>query len=187
MPLPLKLLNSFFQSVTARTSGFNTISTGSLTISALFFVMILMFIGGSSGSTAGGIKVNTLGLIAITVWNTVRGKEHPEAFGREIPLGQIFRGITLLVLALGLITIVFFILSVTENFPTINILFETVSAFGTVGLSTGITPDLSIAGKVMIIIMMFIGRLGPLTLTLVLTRTQRTSRYRYPMDSVRIG
>jgi trk system potassium uptake protein len=187
MPLPIKILNSFFLSVTARTAGFNTINTGALTIYALFFVMILMFIGGSSGSTAGGIKVNTLGLIFITVWNTIRGREHPEAFGREIPLEQIFRGITLLVLSLGLIGIVFFALSVTEHFPSINILFETMSAFGTVGLTTGITPDLSIAGKVIIIIMMFAGRLGPLTLTIALAGSRKISQYRYPKDSVRIG
>lgn len=81
----------------------------------------------------------------------------------------------------------FFILSITERFPSINILFETVSAFGTVGLTTGITPGLSAIGKVIIIIMMFIGRLGPLTLTMALTTTQKTNKYSYPKDSVRIG
>jgi trk system potassium uptake protein len=187
LPLPLKILNSFFQSVTARTSGFNTLHTGSLTIFALLFIMLLMFIGGSSGSTAGGIKVNTIGLIFITIWNTVRGRDRPEAFGRELPLEQIFRGITLLVLALGLLFVVFYVLSITENFPSIDILFETVSAFGTVGLSTGITPDLSLAGKAIIIVMMFIGRLGPLTLTLALARPRKIDPFRYPKDSVRIG
>jgi trk system potassium uptake protein len=146
-----------------------------------------MFIGGSSGSTAGGIKVNTIGLIFITIWNTIRGREQPEVFGREIPLEQIFRGITLLVLSLGLIAVVFYVLSITEKFTSIDILFETVSAFGTVGLSTGITPDLSLAGKAIIIVMMFIGRLGPLTLTLALAGTQKTSRFHYPKDTVRIG
>lgn len=187
MPLPVKILNAFFQSVTARTSGFNSLNTGALTLFVLLFIMLLMFIGGSSGSTAGGIKVNTLGLLFITIWNTIRGKEHPEAFGREIPLEQIFRGVTLLVLAIGLIVVVFYILSITENFPSINILFETVSAFGTVGLSTGITPDLSLAGKAIIVIVMFIGRLGPLTLTLALAGTQKISKFRYPKDTVRIG
>jgi trk system potassium uptake protein len=187
MPLPLKILNAFFQSVTARTSGFNSLNTGALTLYALLFIMILMFIGGSSGSTAGGIKVNTLGLIFITVWNTIRGREHPRAFGREIHLDQIFRGVTLLVLSLGLIALVFYVLSITEHFTSIKILFETISAFGTVGLTTGITPDLSLAGKAIIIAMMFIGRLGPLTLTLALAGTQKISKFRYPKDSVRIG
>jgi trk system potassium uptake protein len=187
MPLPIKLLNSFFQSVTARTSGFNTINTGALTIYTLTFVMVLMFVGGASGSTAGGIKVNSLGMIFVIVWNTIRGRIYPKAFDREIPFEQIFRGITLLVLSLVLIVIVFFILSITETFPSIKILFETISAFGTVGLTTGITPDLSIFGKVVIIFLMFIGRLGPLTLTMALAKTQQISKYRYPKDSIRIG
>jgi trk system potassium uptake protein len=187
MPLPLKVLNAFFQSVTARTSGFNSLSTPALTLYALFFIMVLMYIGGASGSTAGGIKVNTIGLIIITVWNTIRGKEHPGVFGREFPPEQIFRGMTLLVISLGLIAVVFFILSFTETFPSFKILFETVSAFGTVGLSTGITPFLSIPGKLVIVLTMFIGRLGPLTLVMSLARVQNKAAYRYPQGSVRIG
>jgi trk system potassium uptake protein len=182
-----KILNAFFQSVTARTAGFNTIDTGALTMNALFFIMILMFIGGASGSTAGGIKVNTAGIIIATIWNTIRGRENPGAFGREFQVQQIFRALTLLVISLGLVVVVFLILSATEHFPSINILFETISAFGTVGLSTGITPELSFIGRMAIIVTMFIGRLGPLTLVLILARTQRTSTYRYPKESVRIG
>jgi trk system potassium uptake protein len=187
LPLPLKVLNAFFQSVTARTAGFNSIDTGSLTIFALFFVIILMFIGGASGSTAGGIKVNTFGLIISTIWNTLRGKEHPGAFGREFQLEQIFRAMTLLVISLGLIAVVFFALTITEHFSSFRILFETVSAFGTVGLTTGITPLLSLAGKLIIVMTMFIGRLGPLTLIMALSRGQQKSLFRYPKDSVRIG
>jgi trk system potassium uptake protein len=187
MPLSLKILNSFFQSVTARTAGFNVINIGALTVYTLFFSMILMFIGGAAGSTAGGIKVNTIGLIVATIWGTIRGKEHPGAFRREFPIEQIFRAMTLLVLSLGVIVVAFFILSITEDFHSINVLFEAVSAFGTVGLTTGITPSLSLAGKAVIIVLMFIGRLGPLTLTMSLARNKRVSKYRYPADSVRIG
>ncbi len=187
MPVQLKLLNSFFQSVTARTAGLNSIDTGSLTTLALFFVMILMFIGGASGSTAGGIKVNTVGIILSTIWNTIRGKEHPGAFGREFPVQQIFRGMVLLVISLVLIVVTFLVLTYTEKFSMIRVLFETVSAFGTVGLSTGITPDLSVAGRVILIFMMFIGRLGPLTLIMVLASSQRTRGYRFPQESVRIA
>jgi trk system potassium uptake protein len=187
MPLGLKILNSFFQSVTSRTAGFNTLDLGLFRVYALFLVMILMFIGGSSGSTAGGIKVNTIGLIFVTVWNTLRGKEHPGVFGRELPLEQIFRGMTLLVISLGVIVVVFFCLSITEPFNSLKILFETVSAFGTVGLTTGITPFLSIGGKLIIVFTMFIGRLGPLTLTMALAGSQHKTLYRYPKDSVRIG
>jgi trk system potassium uptake protein len=187
LSLSEKILNAFFQSVTSRTSGFDTFSTGSMSSYALYFTMILMFIGGVAGSTAGGIKVNTFGMIIITIWNTIRGKEHPGVFGREFPIQQIFRGMTLLVLSLGIIVIWFLVLSATDHFPSINILFETISAFGTVGLTTGITPALSIIGKIFIIFMMFIGRLGPLTLTMALAKAQQTSQFRYPQESIRIG
>jgi trk system potassium uptake protein len=187
MPFQNKILNAFFQSITARTAGFNTLDTGALTLFSLFFVMILMFIGGASGSTAGGIKVNTLGIILSTIWSTLRGKETPGAFGREFPIQQIFRGMALLVISLGLIVGVFLLLSYTEHFASIRILFETISAFGTVGLSTGITPELSTAGRFILVVMMFIGRLGPLTLIMALARAQRTRGYRFPQESVRIG
>jgi trk system potassium uptake protein len=187
MPLPIKILNAFFQSVTSRTAGFNVLNIGVLTVYTLFFTMILMFIGGAAGSTAGGIKVNTIGLIVATIWGTIKGREHPGAFGREFPLEQIYRALTLLVLCLVIVSVAFFILSITESFKSINILFEAVSAFGTVGLSTGITPQLSIAGKVVIIILMFVGRLGPLTLTMSLATNKQITKYRYPVDSVRIG
>jgi trk system potassium uptake protein len=187
LPLSEKILNAFFQSVTTRTAGFNTFNTGALSSYALYFTMILMFIGGAAGSTAGGIKVNTFGMIITTIWNTIRGTEHPGIFGREFPVQQIFRGMALLVLSFGIIVIVFLILSFTDHFPSIKILFETISAFGTVGLSTGITPTLSTTGKIFIIIMMFIGRLGPLTLTMALAKAQRNSQFRYPQESIRIG
>ncbi len=187
MSFPYKILNAFFQSVTARTAGFNSINTGALTVFSLFFVMILMYIGGASGSTAGGIKVNTIGIIFATIWNTIRGRENPGAFGREFPIQQIFKSMALLVISLGLIIGAFLLLSYTENFSSSRVLFETISAFGTVGLSTGITPDLSTAGRVILIIIMFIGRLGPLTLIMALSRAQRPRGYRFPQESVRIG
>jgi trk system potassium uptake protein TrkH len=187
MSLPEKILNAFFLSVTSRTAGFSTISVGSAALFSILTVMVLMFIGGASNSTAGGIKVNTIGLIAATIWHTIRGKANPGAFGREFQIQQLLQAITLLVLSFGLIVVAFLILSITENFPSIKILFETISAFGLVGLSTGITPDLSIIGKLVIILLMFTGRLGPLTLIIVLTKTQRASVYRYPTESIRIG
>lgn len=187
MPLPAKIVNAFFQSVTSRTAGFNTFSTAAMNTYVLFFTMILMFVGGASGSTAGGIKVNTFGLIVMTIWNTVRGREHPGVFGREFPIQQVFRALTVLGLSMGIISLVVLILSTTEGSRFINILFESVSAFGTVGLTTGITPELSLTGRLVIIITMFIGRLGPLTITMALAKAQRTSMYRYPTEIVRIG
>jgi trk system potassium uptake protein TrkH len=185
-----KVLSAFFQAVTPRTAGFNVISIPMMTAYSLFFTIMLMFIGGASGSTAGGVKVNTFGVLLSTVWSSLKGKEHAEAFGRELRPQQIHRALAVAMLALGLVGIVTLVLSITENdkpFQFIDVLFETVSAFGTVGLSTGITPMLTLAGKFIIIATMFAGRLGPLTLALSLVQGQRTTEYRYPQDQVRIG
>ena len=184
---PQKLLIAFFQSVTPRTAGFTAIDIGSIKDYTLFFTIILMFIGGVSGSTAGGIKVNTFGMLAATLWSTLRGKEHPGAFGREFPTQLIYRALALIMISLGLIAAVVFVLTLTEEFGFLGLLFETVSAFGTVGLSTGITPDLTTAGHLIIIMTMFVGRLGPLALALTLMQRQKPSIYRYPQEAVRIG
>jgi len=182
-----KLLNSFFHSVTSRTAGFNTISIGSMTEYTLFLTMILMFIGGASGSTAGGIKVGTFGLIFMTMWSSIKGREFPGSFGREFMTSQIFRALAVVMLSIGLVCVVVFFLTITEEFEFLRLSFETVSAFANVGLTTGITPGLSIAGKLIIIVIMFIGRLGPLTLTLALVRTQSVSIIRYPREIIRVG
>lgn len=187
LSFPYKLLNAFFHSLTPRTAGFSTINVGSMADYSLFFTILLMFVGGAAGSTAGGIKVNTFGMLIATMWSSLKGKEHAGAFGREFTSQQIHRALALVMLALGLITFVVFLLTVTEDFRFLNILFETFSAFGTVGLSTGITPDLSIAGKLIIVVTMFIGRLGPLILALSLIQRQLPSKYRYPQDEVRVG
>jgi trk system potassium uptake protein TrkH len=149
--------------------------------------MFLMFVGGAAGSTAGGIKVNTFGMLAATIWSTIRGREQAGAFGREFSSQQLYRAIAVVILSLGLVALVAFLLSLHEDASFINLLFETVSAFGTVGLSTGITPTLSLAGRIIITITMFVGRLGPLALTLALMQRQRPSQYRYPEETVRIG
>jgi trk system potassium uptake protein len=187
MSVPYKLLNAFFQSVTPRTAGFSTINIGGMETYSQFFTILLMFVGGAAGSTAGGIKVNTFGMLVATIWSTIRGNEHAGAFGREFANQQIHRALALVMLALTLIFIVVLVLTITEKFGFLRLLFETVSAFGTVGLSTGITPDLSVAGKLIITAVMFIGRLGPLILVLSLTQRQQPSAYRYPQDEVRIG
>ncbi|MFH1382093.1 MAG: TrkH family potassium uptake protein [Chloroflexota bacterium] len=187
LPLPYKLLNAFFQSVTARTAGFSTVNLSETANYALFFIMLLMFVDGASGSTAGGIKVNNFSMLIATVWSTLRGREHPGAFGREFNAQQIYRALAVAILSLGLVTIAVFFLSITEKFTFINLLFETVSAFGTVGLSSGITPSLSTIGQLIIVATMFIGRLGPLTLTLALVQRQKSTAYRYSKETVRIG
>lgn len=187
MPLPEKIMNAFFQSVTSRTAGFASFSTANMTDYALFFTMLLMFIGGASGSTAGGIKVNTFGMIIATIWDSLRGKEYPGVFGREFINQQIFRALAVIMLSLSVVTFITFWLEATEGLPLLKVLFETVSAFGTTGLSTGITPGLSTAGRILIAFTMFLGRLGPLTLTLALIARQKPTLYRYPKEVMRIG
>jgi len=188
LSLPYKILNAFFHSVTPRTAGFASINVGSMAVYSLFFTVFLMFVGGAAGSTAGGVKVNTFGMLIAAIWSTLRGKEHAGAFGREFFSQQINRALALVMLSIGLIGVVVFVLTITDDrFGFLQLLFETVSAFGTVGLSTGITPELSIAGRLIITAMMFIGRLGPLVLVLSLTQGQKPSAYRYPQDEVRIG
>jgi trk system potassium uptake protein TrkH len=182
-----RVLNAFFQSVTARTAGFNTLNMAVIGDYALFFTMLLMFIGGASGSTAGGIKVNNFSVLLSTVWSSLRGREHPSAFGREFHIQQIHRALAVAILSLGLVSIAVFFLMLTEDFRFIDLLFESVSAFGTVGLSNGMTPSLSVAGRLIIIVVMFFGRLGPITVTLALVQRQKESGIRYPREIVRIG
>lgn len=187
MPLSQKVLNAFFHSVSPRTAGFSSIDMGQVTDYTLFFTMILMFVGGAAGSTAGGIKVNTFGMLIAVIWSTMRGKEYAGVFGREFKTQQINRVLTVVMFSLGLIAFIVFVLTITEDFKFLDLLFETVSAFGTVGLSRGITPDLSTAGQLLITVMMFIGRLGSLALALSLLQRQKQSACRYPQESIRIG
>ena len=188
LSVPGKVLNAFFHSVVPRTAGFNSIDVSHMADYSLFFTILLMFVGGAAGSTAGGIKVNTFGMLVATIWSVLRGKEHAGAFGKEFTSQHIYRALALVMLSLTLVAITVFVLKITdEKFGFLNLLFETTSAFGTVGLSTGITPDLSIPGRLIITGMMFIGRLGPLLLVLSLTQRQQPAIYRYPQDTVRIG
>ncbi|MBT3362560.1 MAG: Trk family potassium uptake protein [Chloroflexi bacterium] len=187
LPTSQKILNAFFMSVTPRTAGFTTVQIGDMADYALFFTMVLMFIGGASGSTAGGIKVNTFGMLTATLFSSLRWKAQVGAFGREFPARLVHKAMTLVMLALGYIVIVVLILTMTEDITFLQAFFETVSAFGTVGLSTGITPELSTAGRLVITVTMFVGRMGPLTLALSLMKHNHTIKYRYPQESVRIG
>lgn len=188
MSVPQKLLVAFFHSVTPRTAGFALISVGGMAAYSLFFTIMLMFVGGASGSTAGGVKVNTFGVLVTTVWSTVRGSEHAGVFGRQFKTLQIHRALTVVVLSMALVAAVVLALTIVEkDLGFLDILFEAFSAFGTVGLSTGITPELSVAGKAIMTVTMFVGRLGPLTLALSLVQRQQRTVYRYPQDDVRIG
>ncbi len=187
MDFPQKVITAFFQSAIARTAGFTAVDIAGMTDYCLFFIVVLMFIGGASGSTASGIKVNTFGILIATIWSIIRGKEHAGAFNKEFIPQQIYRAMAIILLALGILTIVILALSITERYDFLMLLFEAVSAFSNVGLSTGITPYLSNAGRIIIIITMFIGRFGSLALALFLIQQQKTVIYRLPQEPVTIG
>lgn len=187
LPLPQALMQAWFFAVTPRTAGFATLNVADFQDETLFFLMGLMFIGAAPGSTAGGIKVTSLALLAAAVISAAKGRTHVVAFEREIPQAVVMRALTVAALGLVIVANAALALTVTETFSFIDILFETTSAFGTVGLSTGITPELSTAGRLLVIATMFVGRLGPLTLAFALARRAEQSRLRYGEEPVRIG
>jgi trk system potassium uptake protein TrkH len=187
LPLLDKILGAMFLSVTPRTAGFNTVPTGALKQSSLFLIIVLMFIGASPGSTGGGIKTTTFGVILVTMKNMITGKEDMEIYNRRFEKQIIYKAFTITMLAAGLVILTTTLLLIIEDFPFIDILFETVSAFGTVGLSTGITGQLSKISRVLITITMFAGRVGPLTLAVAIGEKQRKGTYHYPTEKVMVG
>lgn len=187
LPLHEKILTTYFQSVTTRTAGFNTINMEALSSGTLFIMAILMFIGASPGSTGGGIKTTTAAILFSSARSWLSGKDVPELFERTIPQDAVQKSFALLFIAQAAVAVVAFLLFITEKAPFINILFEVVSAFGTVGLSTGLTPHLSDAGKLLISLMMYMGRIGPLTLALLVGQKVVKRYYYYPEEKVMIG
>ena len=185
-----KVVHATFESITARAAGFSTIGTGILGSATLFFIIGLMFIGTASASAGGGIRLNTLCVVVATILSSIRGKDQVTAYGREIAPTQVHRAITVVALGILFVFVVAFILTGTEraDIRFINLLFEAVSAVGTVGLTTGITPDLSTIGKLLIIVTMVVGRIGPLALGLALVHHEgQAPLYRFPRERVRIG
>ncbi len=170
LSLENKILVSLFQSITTRTAGFSTVEIGGLSSPTLFSFIILMFIGAGPLSTSGGIKVTTFFLALLLIWSILNRRTEVEVWKYRIPDTIIWRAICLLILSFLILSILLGILLATENYGFEKILFELNSAFGTVGLSTGITPYLSIPGKIVISIVMLFGRLGPLTLIYTIAR-----------------
>ncbi|HEY0827179.1 MAG TPA: TrkH family potassium uptake protein [Bacilli bacterium] len=182
-----KILASFFQSITTRSGGVSTVDIASLRQASQFFMIILMFIGGSPGSTAGGIKTTTFTILIGAVLAMFRGKDDIVLFHFRLAKDRIYKALTLTLTALIVIIFVAMLLSTTQDYPFLMILFETTSAFGTVGLSMGLTPHLTDFGKVMIILTMFAGRLGPLTMAYALGNTNEKKLYRHPEGKIIIG
>ena len=187
LPAEQRLLNALFESTTLRTAGFTALDTSAFLDETLFVVMALMFIGGASGSTAGGIKVNTFSVLLIAIASTVRGLPSAMAFGRRIQHAIVYRALAVALLAIAFVFVVGIGLTLTTEATFVQTLFEAVSAFGTVGASTGITPGMSDSARLITIAAMFIGRLGPLTLVLALTARARRVPYQPAIESVRIG
>ncbi|HET7627780.1 MAG TPA: TrkH family potassium uptake protein [Bacillales bacterium] len=186
LPLGQKLWASYFQGVIPRTAGFNTVPIGHLRDATLFILILLMFIGAGSTSTGGGIKVTTFIALLLTIVKILKGEQDAVAFGRTIKDSIFIRAFALVVASLTSIFTAIFILTLTEKASFLSIAFEVVSAFGTVGLSTGLTPHLSVIGKLVIISMMFIGKLGPLTLVFSVGAPE-IRNIRYPEGRLFIG
>lgn len=182
-----KILASYFQSVTLRTAGFNTIPLGELRNSTIFMCCILMFIGASPGSTGGGIKTTTFGVILFYVIGIVKKKENVEIFNRRLDWEIMNRALAILVLAITYVSIVIMLMLIAENFSPEEIVFEVISAFGTVGLTLGITPDLSTFSKFLLIFTMFVGRLGPMTFALAIGETKKKALSKYPKENILVG
>jgi trk system potassium uptake protein TrkH len=194
LPFMYKVQAALFQSVTLRTAGYNTIDQGSLREISLFFSCILMFMGGSPASAAGGIKTVTVGIIIFSVISTLRGRSRIEAFGRTLPLDLLQKAMTVVCTILFMAFASSFILYFTERGgeippPYMDILFECFSASATVGISTGLTHHLSSLGKLVIIVCMFLGRISPVTLVVALSMKMNMNPYtiKYPEERVIIG
>lgn len=176
----LNITDSFFQSVTARTAGFNSIEIGSLNYASLFLLLLLMFIGASPGSTGGGIKTTTFFVMIYSIFSLLKGKTEVVIFSRRITLKTIIKAFATSFIYFGVIIIGTIIILEESNMKLQQVLFEVVSAIGTVGLSLGITPDLDNLGKIIIVLLMFIGRIGPASLALATMTKAKQIKIKYP-------
>ena len=189
LSLPDKMMSSLFQSVTTRTAGFATLNMALMKSASLFVIMILMFIGGSPGGTAGGIKTTTFAIMILMITAELRGHKELIVFNRRIPREHFRKAFVVAFMLLTTVTIGIIFLNLTESYDFLSISFEAVSAIATVGLSMGITSGLSSVGKVIIILLMYLGRIGPLTLMLSVNRSglRKGHELSYPVGDILIG
>ena len=180
-------LASFVAAVMPRTAGFNNLDVAAMTPETLFLTDVLMFIGGGSAGTAGGIKVTTFGLLAYVLWAELRGDPDVEVGRRRVPATNQRQALAVALLGVGLVTVGTFLMEALTDFGFEQVLFETVSAFATVGMSTGITAQLPSAAQYVVIALMFIGRLGPLTLASGLALRERARRHQLPEERTIVG
>jgi trk system potassium uptake protein TrkH len=188
-PLSTKdsVVNGFFQSVTTRTAGFNAVDISGLDDTSHLLTIVLMFIGGGSGSTAGGIKVTTFALLGWVMWAEVRGERDVGVFRRRIPTDVQRQALTVALMAVGGAVVASMVLLALTPFELSDVTFESVSALGTVGLTNGITGALPIPAQVLVTILMFVGRVGPPTLFAALVLRERGRAYRHPEERIIIG
>ena len=184
-----RCVNAVFLSVSGRTAGFSTIDFGQVADATKMTFTTLMYVGGAPGSVAGGIKVVTFALIVAAVISSLKSRSHAEAFGREIQQPQLHRALAVAVLGVGIIFVtVMALVEIEREAPFFHLLFDAVSALGTVGATTGIVPELSLASQSILMAAMFVGRLGPLVLALAMApREDEIEAYRYAQEQVRIG
>jgi trk system potassium uptake protein TrkH len=188
MPAHEHILNGLFLSVTARTAGFNTVDTAALTDQSLMLASFLMFIGGGSAGTGGGIKVGTAMIVLLIVWSEIRSKPDVEAFGRRIGDHNQRRAVAVVVLGAVLVMgMGYLLVALSPHLQPREVMFETISAFSTTGLSTGITAQFTDPGKYLLIFLMFVGRVGPITLFAALATRGKPVFYHYPKEEVLIG
>jgi len=182
-----RVLSSWFQSVTTRTAGFNTINIGALSSASILITIILMFIGASPGSTGGGIKTSTFAILVLSVTSMLKGKKDLSICNRKIPVFSIREVTSLITLSVSIVLMVAFVLLLVEPQNIEKVIFETISAFGTVGLSMGITPELTLIGRLLITLLMYIGRIGPLTLIYAVAIRRQSVQVSYAEEKVVIG
>lgn len=187
MPLAAGILNAFFHAVTPRTAGFSALDISAMTGSTQMVIILLMFIGGSPGSTAGGIKTTTFVTLLQGARAAIANRRDIVIFHRKIPESQVSKALLILLLASCLVFLSTFLLTITEQAEFLSLFFEAVSAFGTVGLSMGITPELSVAGRLILVVTMFVGRLGPATVAFALAREGLRPDIGYPEEKIILG
>jgi trk system potassium uptake protein TrkH len=186
LPLGGQWLSAFFQSASARTAGFNSVDIAQFGQPALLIMIILMLIGAGSTSTGGGIKVSTFAVAFYATWAFLRQKQYVEIFNRTVSWQTVTKSLAIIVVSGAILTIAMFLLMVTQQAKFEQVLFETISAFATVGLTAGLTAQLNSEGKWIMIVVMIIGRVGPLTLAYMLARPKPTL-LKYPEDNVLTG